>query len=220
MHLSATEENYLKVIYKIAEREKKSASTNTIAKFIGTAPASVTDMLKRLAGKQLINYQRYKGVTLTAAGGKVATQLIRRHRLWEVFLAVKLRFSWEAVHDIAEELEHIKSEELVNRLDAFLNYPKFDPHGDPIPNAQGKFTLRNQMSLMDAIPGNKVVLLGVREHETSFLEYLNGLNISLGTEFTIKAFNHFDKSMNILIDHTRETLLSEKVCQILLVKKI
>ena len=220
MHLSATEENYLKVIYKIAEREKKSASTNTIAKFIGTAPASVTDMLKRLAGKQLINYERYKGVTLTAAGGKVATQLIRRHRLWEVFLAVKLRFSWEAVHDIAEELEHIKSEELVNRLDAFLDYPKFDPHGDPIPNAQGRFTLRNQIALMDALPGNKVVLLGVREHETSFLEYLNGLNISLGTEFTIKALNHFDKSMNILIDHTRETLLSEKVCQILLVKKI
>lgn len=220
MHLSATEENYLKTIYKIAEREKKSASTNTIAKYIGTAPASVTDMLKRLAGKQLINYQRYKGVTLTTTGGREATQLIRRHRLWEAFLVNKLRFSWESVHDIAEELEHVKSEELVNRLDAFLDYPKFDPHGDPIPNAQGKFTLRNQMSLIDALPGNKVLLLGVREHETSFLEYLNGLNIGLGTEFTIKAFNHFDKSMNILIDHTRETLLSDKVCQILLVKKI
>lgn len=220
MQLSVTEENYLKVIYKIAEREKKSASTNTIAKYIGTAPASVTDMLKRLASKQLINYQKYKGVTLTTTGGKEATQLIRRHRLWEVFLATKLRFSWEAVHDIAEELEHIKSDELVNRLDAFLDYPKFDPHGDPIPNAQGKFTLRNQIALIDTLPGNKVVLLGVREHETSFLEYLNSLNISLGTEFTIKAFNHFDKSMNILIDHSRETLLSEKVCQILLVKKI
>jgi DtxR family Mn-dependent transcriptional regulator len=124
------------------------------------------------------------------------------------------------VHDIAEELEHIKSEELVNRLDAYLDYPKFDPHGDPIPNAQGKFTLRNQMSLSAALPGNKVVLLGVREHETSFLEYLNELNIGLGTEFTIKAFNNFDKSMNILVDHIKETLLSEKVCQILLVKKI
>ena len=220
MHLSNTEENYLKAIYKIAERKNKSASTNTIAKYIGTAPASVTDMLKRLAGKQMINYERYKGVTLTTIGGREATQLIRRHRLWEVFLASRLRFSWEAVHDIAEELEHIKSEELVNRLDAYLDYPKFDPHGDPIPNAQGKFTLRNQMSLLAALPGNKVVLLGVREHETSFLEYLNELNISLGTEFTIKAFNHFDKSMNILVDHIKETLLSEKVCQILLVKKI
>jgi len=177
-------------------------------------------MLKRLASKQLINYVRYKGVTLTADGGRIATQLIRRHRLWEVFLATKLRFSWESIHDISEELEHIKSEELVSRLDAFLDYPKFDPHGDPIPNAQGKFTLRNQMPILDALPGNKVVLLGVREHETTFLEYLNGLNIRLGTEFTIKAFNHFDKSMNVLIDHTRETLLSEKVCQILLVKKI
>lgn len=220
MQLSATEENYLKVIYKIAQREKKSASTNTIAKYIGTAPASVTDMLKRLASKHLINYERYKGVTLTNTGSKEATQLIRRHRLWEVFLATKLRFSWESVHDIAEELEHIKSDELVSRLDAFLDYPKFDPHGDPIPNAQGKFTLRNQMPLIDVLPGNKVILLGVREHETSFLQYLNSLNIGLGTEFTIKALNHFDKSMNILINHTRETLLSEKVCQILLVKKI
>jgi len=112
MQLSNTEENYLKAIYKIAEREKKSASTNTIAKYIGTAPASVTDMLKRLAGKQLINYEKYRGVTLTTHGGREATQLIRRHRLWEVFLVSKLRFSWEAVHDIAEELEHIKSEEL------------------------------------------------------------------------------------------------------------
>ena len=220
MHLSNTEENYLKAIYKIAERKNKSASTNTIAMYMGTAPASVTDMLKRLAGKQMINYERYKGVTLTTIGGREATQLIRRHRLWEVFLASRLRFSWEAVHDIAEELEHIKSEELVNRLDAYLDYPKFDPHGDPIPNAQGKFTLRNQMSLSATLPGNKVVLLGVREHETSFLEYLNELNIGLGTEFTIKAFNNFDKSMNILKDHIKETLLSEKVCQILLVKKI
>ena len=139
MHLSKTEENYLKAIYKIAERKNKSASTNTIAMYMGTAPASVTDMLKRLAGKQMINYERYKGVTLTTIGGREATQLIRRHRLWEVFLASRLRFSWEAVHDIAEELEHIKSEELVNRLDAYLDYPKFDPHGDPIPNRASEF---------------------------------------------------------------------------------
>jgi len=220
MQLSNTEENYLKAIYKIAERENKAASTNTIAKYIGTAPASVTDMLKRLASKQLINYERYRGVTLTISGGREATQLIRRHRLWEVFLASKLRFSWESVHDIAEELEHIKSDELVNRLDGFLDYPKFDPHGDPIPNAQGKFTIRNQLPLIDLLPGNKAMLLGVREHETSFLKYLNELNIRLGTEFTIKSLNHFDRSMNVLIDHTRETLLSEKVSQILLVKKI
>lgn len=220
MPLSNTEENYLKAIYKIAERENKSANTNTIAKYIGTAPASVTDMLKRLASKQLINYQKYRGVTLTTHGGREATQLIRRHRLWETFLVSKLRFSWESVHDIAEDLEHIKSDELVNRLDAFLDYPKFDPHGDPIPNAQGKFTIRNQMPISDLLPGNKAMLLGVREHETSFLQYLNELNISLGTEFTIKSFNHFDKSMNVLIDHTRETLVSDKVCQILLVKKI
>jgi len=220
MQLSNTEENYLKAIYKIAERENKAASTNTIAKYIGTAPASVTDMLKRLASKQLINYERYRGVTLTILGGREATQLIRRHRLWEVFLASKLRFSWESVHDIAEELEHIKSDELVNRLDGFLDYPKFDPHGDPIPNAQGKFTIRNQLPLIDLLPGNKAMLLGVREHETSFLKYLNELNIRLGTEFTIKSLNHFDRSMNVLIDHTRETLLSEKVSQILLVKKI
>lgn len=219
MKLSPTEENYLKAIFKIAEREKKSASTNTISKYIGTAPATVTDMLKRLSDKQLIHYKKYKGVTLTTEGNKHATQLIRRHRLWEVFLASKLRFSWEAVHDIAEELEHINYPELVNRLDAFLDYPKFDPHGDPIPNADGKFTLRNQMQMSDLLPGNKAVLLGVKDHETSFLQYLNGLKIKLGTEFTIVDINHYDQSMQINIDHKRPIQFSNKICQNLLVRK-
>ena len=220
MDLSSTEENYLKAIFKIAEKEHKSASTNTISKYMGTTPASVTDMLKRLAEKALINYQKYKGVTLTVSGNKIATQLIRRHRLWEVFLVSKLRFSWEAVHDLAEELEHIYSEELVNRLDAFLDYPKFDPHGDPIPNAEGRFTLRNQVQLSDLLPGNKAMLLGVKEHDTSFLLYLNSLHIKLGTEFTVTDIKHYDQSITVLIDHQRETQFSIKVSQNLLVKKI
>lgn len=218
--LSATEENYLKSIFKIAEREKKSASTNTISKYMGTTPASVTDMLKRLAEKQLIHYEKYKGVILTNSGNRVATQLIRRHRLWEVFLVSKLRFSWESVHDIAEELEHVNYPELVDRLDAFLDYPKFDPHGDPIPNAEGKFTIRNQMQMCDLLPGHRALLLGVREHETTFLQYLNSLQIKLGTEFTIKSVQHYDKSVDVLIDHEREAHFSEKVSQNLLVKII
>lgn len=220
MYLSSTEENYLKVIFKIAEKENKSASTSTISKYIGTSPASVTDMLKRLSEKEMINYKKYKGVTLTNIGNKLATQLIRRHRLWEVFLVSKLRFSWESVHDIAEEMEHIKSDELVNRLDAFLDYPKFDPHGDPIPNADGKFTIRNQSQLSELVPGNKALLLGVRDHETTFLKYLNSLGIKLGTEFTIKAINMYDQSMVVLVNHKVETLFSQKVSQNLLIKKI
>lgn len=219
MKLSATEENYLKAIFKIAEREKKSASTNTISKYMGTTPASVTDMLKRLSDKGLINYKKYKGVTLTTSGNGIATQLIRRHRLWEVFLVSKLRFSWEVVHDIAEELEHIEFPELVNRLDAFLDYPKFDPHGDPIPNADGKFTIRNQSQLSDLPVGSKSVLLGVKDHATSFLQYLNGHNIKLGSEFTIASVNEYDQSMNVMVDHKSPVQFSHKVCQNLLVKK-
>ena len=147
--ISHTEENYLKAIFKIAERENKTASTNSIAAILNTSAASVSDMLKRLSDKKLINYKKYKGVTLTTEGNIVATHLVRKHRLWEVFLVNKLKFSWEQVHDIAEQLEHIQSLELINRLDNFLNNPKFDPHGDPIPNAEGKFTLRNQHPLND-----------------------------------------------------------------------
>lgn len=217
--LTSTEENYLKAIFKIAEKEKKAVSTNAIAKHLGTTAASVTDMIKKLAEKELIFYEKYKGVVLTNAGNKAATHLIRKHRLWEVFLVNKLRFAWHQVHDIAEELEHIDSEELISRLDAFLDYPKFDPHGDPIPNAEGRFTLRSQISLSEMPVGQIGSVLGVKESETEFLKHLTHINIKLGTEVQVLKKTDFDQSMLILIDQKNEELLSKAICQSILIKR-
>lgn len=219
MKLSTAEENYIKAIFKISEKANKSASTNAIAKRLSTSAASVTDMLKRLAEKKLINYEKYKGVTLTQEGIKRATQLIRKHRLWEVFLVKKLRFSWDQVHNIAEQLEHIESAELIMRLDAFLDYPKFDPHGDPIPNADGKFTIRSQTPLSDMHKGQEGMLVGVKEHDTEFLKYLNSLNIKLGTIIAVTDYTPYDGSMKVNIDSKKEIMVTSEVAQNLLIRK-
>lgn len=218
--LSYTEENYLKAIYKIIEKEKNTASTNALAKFMGTTPASVTDMMKRLSEKELINYEKYRGVSLTNEGNKLANALIRKHRLWEVFLVDKLRFSWDQVHDIAEELEHIPSEELIMRLDAYLDYPKYDPHGDPIPNAEGKYTLRTQLPLSELMSGQTGQILGVKEHGNSFLKYLNQLRIKLGSIIQIVERFEYDSSLKILVDNKETFTISDIVAQSLLVKKV
>lgn len=220
MVLSAAEENYLKAIFKIYERTQKNASTNAIANLMKTSAASVTDMIKRLSEKELINYEPYKGVSLTFDGNKLATQLIRKHRLWEVFLVKKLRFGWDQVHDIAEQLEHIQSKDLVTRLDAYLDYPKFDPHGDPIPNAEGKFTLRAQTVLSDMHKGLHGTVVGVRNNDSDFLKYLNKLNIKLGTRISIIDAIPFDGSMEIVIDGKTTIQISKAVASNLLLKKI
>ncbi len=218
--LTITEENYLKAIFKVSEKEKKSASTNALSKQLSTTPASVSDMLRKLSDKDLIHYEKYKGVSLTPKGSRMATNLIRRHRLWEVFLVDKLRFSWDQVHDIAEELEHIQSDELEARLDAYLDYPKFDPHGDPIPNAEGKFTIRNQFQLSDLTTGHEASLVGVRTQEKAFLKYLNGLKIKIGTTIHIKEITEYDKSMKIVINNRDATTISHDTAQNLLMKRI
>jgi DtxR family Mn-dependent transcriptional regulator len=217
--ISHTEENYLKAIFKIAEREKNAASTNSIAALLNTSAASVSDMLKRLSEKKLINYKKYKGVTLTSEGNHIATNLIRKHRLWEVFLVNKLKFRWDQVHEIAEQLEHIKSLELVNRLDNYLDNPRFDPHGDPIPNAEGKFTIRNQHPLSDLHQGEKAVVIGVKEHETDFLQHLNGLKIKLGTKIAILSVVAYDQSMLIRIEDQNPITISHQVAHNILVKR-
>lgn len=215
---SHTVENYLKAIYKISEKENKTASTSAISKEMSTSAASVTDMLKRLAEKEMINYEKYKGVTLTKSGNKIATNLIRKHRLWEVFLVEKLNFRWNQVHDIAEELEHINSDQLIERLDEFLDHPKFDPHGDPIPNKDGKITLRRQtpLSLMSIKQAGHLV--GVQEHSTPFLDYLDSLGIGLGTHIYIKEKFQFDQSIKILINDSTEVTVTAKVAQNLNIK--
>ncbi|NNF33815.1 MAG: metal-dependent transcriptional regulator [Saprospiraceae bacterium] len=217
--ITHTEENYLKAIFKIAEREKNAASTNSIAAVLNTSAASVSDMLKRLSEKELINYKKYKGVTLTSQGSKIATNLIRKHRLWEVFLVKKLKFSWDQVHDIAEQLEHIQSPELVNRLDNYLDKPKFDPHGDPIPNSEGKFTIRNQNPLSDLTIGERAVVIGVKEHDTEFLQYLNSIGVKLGTEIEIQNIVKYDRSMKVKLDGGNQTVLTDQVSSNLLVKR-
>lgn len=219
MEISYTEENYLKAIFKISEREDGPASTNAISSEMQTSAASVTDMVKRLSDKTLIHYERYRGVTLTKGGKKVATHLIRKHRLWEVFLVDKLQFSWDEVHEIAEQLEHIKSESLVERLDEYLGFPKFDPHGDPIPDAKGNFTLRKQVLLSELAPREKGVVVGVHDHTTAFLQYLDRMELVLGTSVTLLEYFDYDESMRVLINEGREQVLSKKVCQNLFIQK-
>lgn len=177
---SFTEENYLKAIFKLLEKGGKTVSTTAIADRMNTKAATVTDMLKRLAEKKLINYQKYQGVTLTDKGKAIAVSIIRKHRLWEVFLVEKLHFKWDEVHDIAEQMEHINSDELVNRLDGFLNHPKFDPHGDPIPDAKGVFNRKKSLLLAEIAVGETCVMTGVVDHSTSFLQYLDKVGLSIG----------------------------------------
>lgn len=220
MTLSSTEENYLKAIFKIAEREQRSVSTTAVANRLDTTPASVTDMMKRLSDKGLVNYVPYKGVTLSPQGNKTATTLIRKHRLWEVFLVKKLKFNWDEVHEIAEQLEHINSEELIARLDNFLDYPKFDPHGDPIPNAQGKFTIRTQIPLSDLGIGQSGVLIGVKDNSDDFLQYLNSLSIGLSSRFEVQERIAYDQSLRVMLDNGNSHILGSTVCQNLLIKRV
>ena len=217
--LSQTEENYLKAIFTICEKGAKVAGTNSISVILQTAAASVTDMLKRLADKDLIFYEKYKGVTLTEDGKIAATRLLRKHRLWETFLVQKLNFSWDKVHDIAEQLEHIKSPELVERLDDFLGNPKFDPHGEPIPNAAGEFTFRRQINLFNAAKGDKATVVGVQDDSEQFLQYLNRQNLQLGSKVEILEKFPYDQSLKILLNEKTEIVLSEKVCRNLYVQR-
>jgi len=217
--ISHTEENYLKAIFTICEKEGKSASTNAIAEEMQTSAASVTDMLKRLADKGLINYEKYKGVTLSLKGNKIATNLIRKHRLWEVFLVKSLHFSWDEVHDIAEQLEHIKSVELVQRLDHFLEEPKFDPHGDPIPDFEGKFAFRKQLPLANLEKGEIGTVVGVVDHSTAFLQYLDRMELALGTKVKLLEKFEYDESIKIVLDGKKEEVLSNKVSRNLFIQK-
>lgn len=217
--ISATEENYLKAIYKISEKESGVASNKAISAMMDTSAASVTDMIRRLADKNLIHYEKHKGVTLTKQGNKIATSLIRRHRLWEVFLLEKLHFSWDEIHPIAEELEHIGAEKLTNRLEEFLGYPKFDPHGDPIPDADGNIMVRQQALLSDLVVSEKGVLVGVQEHSAAFLQYLDRLGLNLGTTIELLEKFEYDESVSVRLNDKTEQILSDKVSQNLFVKK-
>lgn len=216
--ISHAEENYLKAIFKISEKEAKAASTNAIAAEMQTTAASVTDMLKRLAEKNLIDYEKYRGVQLTTEGSRVATALIRKHRLWEVFLVDKLGFAWDEVHDLAEQLEHVQGNNLIDRLDTFLGHPKFDPHGDPIPDAEGRWSFRQQVLLSTLKPGDRAAVTGVDDHSPAFLQYLDQLGLTLGAGLELLERFPYDQSLRVRTPDGRELVLSEKVGQNLFVK--
>lgn len=216
---SFTEENYLKIIYLLCERNSgNEVSTNDLAEQTQTKAASVSDMLRKLAEKNLINYRKYQGVTLTKEGQRIALSIIRKHRLWEVFLVNKLGYGWDEIHDIAEQLEHIESEDLTNRLDNFLGNPKYDPHGDPIPNSQGLMPSTSSQRLSEATINKEVVMMGVAVHSTSFLQHLDKLQIKLGSTIKVVEINDFDKSLTILLNKQSTLFITYEVAKNILVK--
>lgn len=215
MH-SISEENYIKAIYHLQEGQAL-VSTNDIAGRMKTKASSVTDMLKKLADKNLAEYIPYKGVRLTDSGVQCANQIIRKHRLWEVFLVEKLNFSWDEVHEIAEQLEHIQSPKLTNELDKFLNYPKHDPHGDPIPDSKGNYEKYTQVALGDLQIGQQGVLTGVVNTSRDFLRYLDKHEINLGAQIQLLEVEEFDGSCRIKSDG-RELYISKQTVESLFVK--
>ncbi|OIN58848.1 metal-dependent transcriptional regulator [Arsenicibacter rosenii] len=216
MH-SFTEENYLKIIYALSTRQNGEVTTNALAEMTATKAASVSDMLRKLADKQLIHYKKYQGVRLTAEGERQALRVIRRHRLWEVFLVQKLGFGWDQVHDIAEELEHIRSEELVSRLDTFLGSPQFDPHGDPIPTPAGTMPQIEYRKLSDVSVGEEVTIMGVLEHSPEFLQHLDRSGLTLGCAVKVSEISSFDKSVQVHLSSEKSLFVSCEVTRNLLV---
>lgn len=213
------EENYLKAIFKISENENENVSTNSIANELETKASSVTDMIKKLTDKGLVNYEKYKGTSLTKKGNEIAIHIIRKHRLWEYFLVKKLNFQWDEVHSIAEQLEHIKSEKLIKKLDDFLGNPKYDPHGDPIPNKKGSFPKAFSKSLNNLDINKKGIVVGVCKDETSFLQYLDKLKINIGTIIEIIEIIEFDNSLEIKINN-KKIHISYEVSENILIKEI
>lgn len=191
------EENYLKAIYHLSEQGEKSVNTNAIAIELSTTPASVSDMIRKLSKKKALHYEKYRGVRVSQKGKETALRVIRKHRLWEVFLVQKLKFNWDEVHEIAEQLEHIKSPLLIKRLDDFLGHPKYDPHGDPIPDEDGNFSPLKKQSLSESAIGSTGQVIGVNDSSSAFLKYLDKVGISIGTELKIMDKNEFDGSLDI-----------------------
>ena len=211
MHaMTFSEENYLKTIYHITTVLAGEVSTNSIAEKMDTKASSVTDMLKKLADKELVYYKKHQGVLLTKQGEMSAKMIVRKHRLWEVFLVEKLSFSWDEVHDIAEQLEHIKSEKLINKLDDFLGNPTEDPHGDPIPDEKGNIYKTNKWLLSEVHCNATFTCVGVKDSSSEFLQYLNKQKIAIGSTITVVDKEDFDNTLTIEING-RSLTISDKI---------
>ena len=219
--LSHSEENYLKEIFHLSGLTDKRVSTNSLASRLNSKASSITDMLQKLSDKKLVKYVKYKGCDLTKEGERIAIQIIRKHRLWETFLVSKLSFGSEEVHDVAEQLEHIDSAKLIDSLDRFLNYPKFDPHGDPIPDKDGNIVYRkSKIKLIDAAVNSRVEIVRVNEDSLALLKFLERHELTLGIELYVLEKFPFDDSLSIRIVGGSEINLSKKVTESIAVKFI
>ena len=214
--LSFAEENYLKAIYHLSESGLRSVSTNEISDSLKTKPASVSDMIRKLAKKGTIDYKKYRGVRITELGKNAALGIIRKHRLWEVFLVKKLKFNWDEVHEIAEQLEHIKSPLLIKRLDEFLGYPQYDPHGDPIPDENGSFQSKPRIPLSEMKIGEEGTLISVKDTSDLFLQYLDKVHIAIGVKIIVTDTFPYDNSVEILLDGQERITISRAISENLL----
>lgn len=214
---SLAEENYIKTIFHLEQEQKGAISTNAIADSMETKASSATDMVQKLADKKVLSYVKYKGATLTENGKKIAANIVRKHRLWEVFLVDKLKFHWDEVHEIAEQLEHIQSPELIKRLDKYLGCPAFDPHGDPIPDEHGNFKKTEKKLLSQLKKKQFGVCVGVKESSPEYLQYLDKKKISIGTKINVLGKEFFDGSMVIQVG-SDQFFISKKIAENLYVQ--
>ncbi|MGB7842359.1 MAG: metal-dependent transcriptional regulator [Salinimicrobium sp.] len=212
--ISLAEENYLKTIFHLQKAFPEGVNTNALAEKMESKASSVSEMLKKLSKKKLVEYKKYQGVKLSEKGTAIAVEIIRRHRLWEYFLVEKLNFSWDEVHEVAEQLEHIQSDKLVDELDKYLGFPRKDPHGDPIPDRHGNMTTSEKILLSELSEGQTGICTGVRDSSANFLRYLDKNGISLGKKLSILNFEDFDHSVEVEVDGHSFTLSRESASNI------
>jgi DtxR family Mn-dependent transcriptional regulator len=217
LNFSASEENYLKTIFHLQTRDS-NVTTNELAERLHTRPASITDMMKKLKSRKLVNYQPYQGFRLTPEGKKAALNIIRRHRLWEYFLAAKLKFNWDEVHEVAEQLEHVSNKKLIDKLDEYLAYPKFDPHGDPIPDTNGKMETSKQISLAELHPNKPARICYVANQSELLLEHLQEKKIKIGASVIVKRKFTYDDSLEIKLDNKPPLTISGRLAKNIFVK--
>ncbi len=216
---SNAEENYIKAVFHL-QKQAKAVSTNALAGYMNTKPASVTDMLKKLKVKKILDYQPYYGVRLTSAGQKVALGIVRRHRLWEFFLVNTLGFQWDEVHEIAEQLEHVNHPALIEKLDYFLNRPPFDPHGDPIPDQHGKMAEVTYQPLSEMGSAKEVIFASVGQQTPELMSMLNHKKIGLGDKIKVVEKFDFDQSIEVLVNGQQPVSLSYRLAKFILVNPV
>jgi len=212
--LTITEENYLKALLHLSasEMSPSGVGTNQLAAQLNVRPATVNNMVKRLKDKELVDYEKYGKIFLTTSGKKLAIQVIRKHRLWETFLFTKLDFTWDEVHEVAEQLEHVQSEKLIEKLDKFLDYPQFDPHGDEIPSKNGTFKMEFKKTLADSVPGDVCEVISVKDNNTDFLQYVGSLGIGINSKVEVINRLNFDGTLSLQIENNKVSV-SQKIAE-------